>query len=288
MKQQGSWVGPDRLRFDFSHFEALTDSQIDEIEDLVNHEILSNHLVEAKEMKMDEANELGAIAFFGDKYGENVRVLKAGENSIELCGGTHVANLSEIGPLKIVSEGSIGSNIRRVEAVASLGVFEIVRDQKILLNEMANTLGVPVSNLTEGLNKKIREIEELTEEIQLLRKSFILHESEKLIESASDGIITERIDGIGREDLKQLTLRLKNEKNIEIVILGTALENGGAAIAAAVSESSSRDASELISEAAKLIKGGGGKGKVFAMAGGKDSEALDEALAIARKAAMGD
>lgn len=288
VKQQGSWVGPDRLRFDFSHFEALTDSQIDEIEDLVNHEILSNHLVEAKEMKMDEANELGAIAFFGDKYGENVRVLKAGENSIELCGGTHVANLSEIGPLKIVSEGSIGSNIRRVEAVASLGVFEIVRDQKILLNEMANTLGVPLSNLTEGLNKKIREIEELTEEIQLLRKSFILHESEKLIESASDGIITERIDGIGREDLKQLTLRLKNEKNIEIVILGTALENGGAAIAAAVSESSSRDASELISEAAKLIKGGGGKGKVFAMAGGKDSEALDEALAIARKAAMGD
>ena len=115
-----------------------------------------------------------------------------------------------------------------------------------------------------------------------------MHESEKLIESVSDGIITERIDGIGREDLKQLTLRLKNEKNIEIVILGTALENGGAAIAAAVSESSSRDASELISEAAKLIKGGGGKGKVFAMAGGKDSEALDEALAIARKAAMGD
>ena len=288
VKQQGSWVGPDRLRFDFSHFESLTDPQINEIEDLVNHQILSDYSVEVIETKMDEAKELGAIAFFGDKYGETVRVLKAGEKSIELCGGTHVRHLSEIGPIKIVSEGSIGSNIRRVEAVAGLGAFQLVREQKAVLDGIAGTLGVPVSNLAEGLAKKIREIEELTEEIQLLRKSFIMNEAQKLIQNASDGTIVERIDGIGREDLKQLTLQLRNDQNIETVILGTALENGGAAIAAAVSKNSSRSASELISEAAKLIKGGGGKGKDFAMAGGKDSEALDEALAIARKTAVED
>ena len=114
VKQQGSWVGPERFRFDFSHFASLTKEEIEQIEDLVNKEVFSGSSVEIVETTMKDAKELGALAFFGDKYGDDVRVLKAGEHSVELCGGTHVHNLSDIGPIKILSEGSIGSNIRRI------------------------------------------------------------------------------------------------------------------------------------------------------------------------------
>ena len=286
VKQQGSWVGSERLRFDFSHFEALTAKQIIEIEDLVNEEIFSSSSVEVIETEMTHAKELGAIAFFGDKYGEVVRVLKAGENSIELCGGTHVSHLSEIGPVKVLSEGSIGSNIRRIEAVAGLGSFNVIRDQEAVLQRIGETLGVPVSNIIEGLDKKIREIEDLKEEIQIMRNAFIMNEAEKLVDNVIDGVISQRIEGIGREELKQLTLHLRDSKQVEAVILGTVLNGGGVAIAAAVSKESSNNAADLIAEAAKLIKGGGGKGKDFAMAGGKDSEALDEALRVAREAAV--
>ena len=286
VKQQGSWVGSERLRFDFSHFEALTAKQIIEIEDLVNEEIFSSSSVEVIETEMTHAKELGAIAFFGDKYGEVVRVLKAGENSIELCGGTHVSHLSEIGPVKVLSEGSIGSNIRRIEAVAGLGSFNVIRDQEAVLQQIGETLGVPVSNIIEGLDKKIREIEDLKEEIQIMRNAFIMNEAEKLVDNVIDGVISQRIEGIGREELKQLTLHLRDSKQVEAVILGTVLNGGGVAIAAAVSKESSNNAADLIAEAAKLIKGGGGKGKDFAMAGGKDSEALDEALRVAREAAV--
>ena len=246
VKQQGSWVGSERLRFDFSHFEALTAKQIIEIEDLVNEEIFSSSSVEVIETEMTHAKELGAIAFFGDKYGEVVRVLKAGGNSIELCGGTHVSHLSEIGPVKVLSEGSIGSNIRRIEAVAGLGSFNVIRDQEAVLQQIGETLGVPVSNIIEGLDKKIREIEDLKEEIQIMRNAFIMNEAEKLVDNVIDGVISQRIEGIGREELKQLTLHLRDSKQVEAVILGTVLNGGGVAIAAAVSKESSNNAADLI------------------------------------------
>ena len=126
VKQQGSWVGPERFRFDFSHFASLTKEEIEQIEDLVNKEVFSGSSVEIVETTMKDAKELGALAFFGDKYGDDVRVLKAGEHSVELCGGTHVHNLSDIGPIKILSEGSIGSNIRRIEAISGMGTIGLI------------------------------------------------------------------------------------------------------------------------------------------------------------------
>src|SRR5919202_7038419 len=117
VQQKGSLVAPDRLRFDFSHHEAPTPEQLAEVEDIANAEVISDAPVRHYETTMAEAQELGAIAFFGDKYGDVVRVLEAGEHSIELCGGTHVHALGFIGPIKIVSEGSIGANLRRIEAV---------------------------------------------------------------------------------------------------------------------------------------------------------------------------
>ena len=285
VKQQGSWVGPERLRFDFSHFASLTKEEIEQIEDLVNKEVFSGSSVEIVETTMKDAKELGALAFFGDKYGDDVRVLKAGEHSVELCGGTHVHNLSDIGPLKILSEGSIGSNIRRIEAISGTGTIGLIRSQQNLIEEASTNLGVPSSSLIEGVAKKNREIEELMLELGGLRTSVLKNSLGTLLAQAQDGIIAEQIDGVGRNDMRDLIGSLCGSEGIKAVILGVALDSGGVALAAGVPPGSKLDASELIAESTKLIKGGGGKGKEFAMAGGKDSAALEKAIHLARQKA---
>ena len=285
VKQQGSWVGPERLRFDFSHFASLTKEEIEQIEDLVNKEVFSGSSVEIVETTMKDAKELGALAFFGDKYGDDVRVLKAGEHSVELCGGTHVHNLSDIGPIKILSEGSIGSNIRRIEAISGMGTIGLIRSQQNLIEEASTNLGVPSSSLIEGVAKKNREIEELMLELGGLRTSVLKNSLGTLLAQAQDGIIAEQIDGVGRNDMRDLIGSLCGSEGIKAVILGVALDSGGVALAAGVPPGSKLDASELIAESTKLIKGGGGKGKEFAMAGGKDSAALEKAIHLARQKA---
>ena len=285
VKQQGSWVGPERLRFDFSHFASLTKEEIEQIEDLVNKEVFSGSSVEIVETTMKDAKELGALAFFGDKYGDDVRVLKAGEHSVELCGGTHVHNLSDIGPIKILSEGSIGSNIRRIEAISGLGTIGLIRSQQNLIEEASTNLGVPSSSLIEGVAKKNREIEELMLELGGLRTSVLKNSLSTLLDQAQGGIIAEQIDGVGRNDMRDLIGSLCGSEGIKAVILGVALDSGGVALAAGVPPGSKLDASELIAESTKLIKGGGGKGKEFAMAGGKDSAALEKAIHLARQKA---
>ena len=187
VKQQGSWVGPERFRFDFSHFASLTKEEIEQIEDLVNKEVFSGSSVEIVETTMKDAKELGALAFFGDKYGDDVRVLKAGEHSVELCGGTHVHNLSDIGPIKILSEGSIGSNIRRIEAISGMGTIGLIRSQQNLIEEASTNLGVPSSSLIEGVAKKNREIEELMLELGGLRTSVLKNSLGTLLAQAKTG-----------------------------------------------------------------------------------------------------
>ena len=285
VKQQGSWVGPERFRFDFSHFASLTKEEIEQIEDLVNKEVFSGSSVEIVETTMKDAKELGALAFFGDKYGDDVRVLKAGEHSVELCGGTHVHNLSDIGPIKILSEGSIGSNIRRIEAISGMGTIGLIRSQQNLIEEASTNLGVPSSSLIEGVAKKNREIEELMLELGGLRTSVLKNSLGTLLDQAQDGIIAEQIDGVGRNDMRDLIGSLCGSEGIKAVILGVALDSGGVALAAGVPSGSKLDASELIAESTKLIKGGGGKGKEFAMARGKDSAALEKAIHLARQKA---
>jgi alanyl-tRNA synthetase len=285
VRQQGSWVGPDRLRFDFSHYEPLTSEEIAEIEDLANREVFSGGSVEHFETTMDEATSLGAIAFFGDKYGERVRVLRAGDNSIELCGGTHVSALSEIGPLKIVSEGSIGSNIRRIEAVSGASVVELVRREEARVGEIAALVGVPAANLAEGLRKRLRELDDLEAEVKALRSVAARGQSAELAAQAVEGVVVARLDGIGRDDLKELATSLRGSDGVRAVVLGAALDGGGAALVATVDATSGLVAGDLIAEASKSIRGGGGKGAEFAMAGGKDPGGLDEALDLARAAA---
>ena len=285
VKQQGSWVGPDRLRFDFSHYEALSPDQIAAVEDLVNQEVLDNASCRHFETTIDHAEQLGAIAFFGEKYGQLVRVLEAGRHSVELCGGTHVRALGDIGAFKITSEASIGSNIRRVEAITGLGTLELVRTQQQILDEAARALGVPSAELTDGIAKRQSEAKALRTEVAQLRRRVALGRVPELAAAAVDGVVVARVDDVGRDGLRDLAVSIRDAAGVRAVVLGTALESGGAALAAAAAPDGGLYAGDLIEDAKKTIGGGGRSAPDLCVAGGRDSSRLDEALDQVRSAA---
>ncbi|NIR37936.1 MAG: alanine--tRNA ligase, partial [Actinobacteria bacterium] len=234
VKQQGSYVGPDRLRFDFSHYDALTPEQIAEVEDLVNSEVLANPSCRHYETTMDHAQEVGAIAFFGEKYGDVVRVLEAGPNSTELCGGTHVRALGDIGLLRIVSEGSIGSNIRRVEAVTGDSVVHLLRDATSTLDEAARLVGVPTGELVEGARARSAEVKRLQKELGRLKQQLAVGQAPALAAEAVGGVVVARVEGVDRGGLRDLAVSVRDQAGVEAVVLGAVLDGGGVALAAAV------------------------------------------------------
>jgi alanyl-tRNA synthetase len=285
VKQQGSLVAPDRLRFDFGPSDGLTPAQIREIEDLANEEILANASVRHYETTKDTAAELGAIAFFGEKYGDVVRVLEAGRHSLELCGGTHVRALGDIGPLKIVKEESIGANLRRIEAVTGTGPIERLRHEEDVLAELADVLNVPAADVVEGARKRLDEIKALRDEVKGLRQQAAVGRSSSLAAEAVDGVVVARVDGVDRDALRDLAAAVRDQPGVRAVVLGGAPAGGGAALVSAVAKDSGLNAAELIADAAKTIKGGGGKDAFMAVAGGKDAGGVDAALDQARAAA---
>jgi alanyl-tRNA synthetase len=285
VKQQGSWVGPDRLRFDFSHYEAVTPEQIAEVEDLVNAEVISNPSCRHFETTMDEAQLLGAIAFFGDKYGDVVRVLEAGPNSIELCGGTHVRALGDIGALRVVSEGSIGSNIRRIEAVTGMATIELMRHIDATATAAARSLSVQPDELAEGIERLQAEAKALRTEVATLKQRMAVGQAPALAAQAVDGVVVARVDGVDRNGLRDLAVSVRDQSGVHAVVLGAELDGGGVALAAAVTPESAHKAGALIEEAKKTVGGGGKPADDLAVAGGKDAAALDDALDQARAAA---
>ena len=286
VKQQGSYVGPDRLRFDFSHFEAVTDEQIDSVEDLVNSEILNNSECSHEEMSREEAEKKGAVAFFGDKYGDSVRVLQAGPNSLEFCGGTHVSALGDIGLVKILSEGSIGSNIRRLEAVTGTSAVKNLREAENLLSRAADLVGVPLEDLLGGIQRKIDELKSLKNEVKNLKRKDALGMVKELAANAENGIVASIIESIDRESLRELAVAVRDQEEVKAVILGTAPADGGAALIAVVKTDSGLNAGTILNEAAKTIGGGGRANAELTIVGGKSPENLEEALEQARAVAQ--
>ena len=286
VKQQGSHVGPDRLRFDFSHFEALTAEQMTAVEDLANADILANPSCNHYETSKDEAEAAGAIAFFGDKYGDTVRVLEAGPHSTELCGGTHVSALGDIGPIRIVAEGSIGSNIRRIEALTGTAPIDRLRAVETVLGRAAELVGVPVDDVLDGIEKRLAEARALRVELADLRTLAALGRADELAEAAEDGLVVALIDGIDRDGLRQLAMAVRDRDGVRAVVLGAAPEGGGAALVAAVATGSGLDAGALVAEAARTIGGGGRSNPEVTAVGGKAPERLAEALEQARAAAQ--
>lgn len=283
VQQQGSLVAPDRLRFDFSHFEPVTAEQIREIEDLANRDILSNEPVRHFETTQAEARDLGAIAFFGEKYGDIVRVLEAGPHSTELCGGTHVRRTGDIGPLKIISETSIGSNLRRIEAVTGAGPIDRLRREEAELAAAAEKLGVPRGELLEGIDKRLAELKSARHEIGQLRSRLAAAGATDLAGSAVDGVVVARVDDLARDDLRSLAVAVRDLGDIRAVVLIGAPSGGGVALVAATDPGSDIDAGEILSGPARTVGGGGGKNPHLAVAGGKNPDRIDEALSVARE-----
>lgn len=283
VKQQGSLVAPERLRFDFSHFEPVTADQLRQIEDLANHEILDNAPARHYETSKEHAKELGAIAFFGEKYGEVVRVLEAGRHSIELCGGTHVGALGDIGPVKIVSEGSIGSNLRRIEAVSGFGLIDRLRHEEAVLAQAADRLGVSSVEVIEGIEKRLADLDAARAEVRHLRQRLALAAAAELAAEAINGVVVARVDELGRDDLRDLALATRDKPDVEVVVLAGAPDGGGAALVVASVPDHAVHAGALVATLAKVLRGGGNtKNAELAVAGGKDPSTLDEVLAAAR------
>jgi len=283
VKQAGSHVSPDRLRFDFSHYAPVSASEIEEIERLTNEQLIANGPVRAYETSKDEATAAGAIAFFGDKYGDIVRVLEAGV-SVELCGGTHVGALGDIGMVKVVTESSIGSNLRRIEAVTGANAVEYVLAHHRTLTAAASLLGAQPSELVSAIQRKIDESKALGEELRSLRSAQATSRASEMAASAQDGVVVSRVDGVTPNDLRELALAIRQNAAIKIVVLGGVTDTGGVALVATVSSDVSVAAGDLIRDAAKAVGGGGGGKGDIATAGGKDPSAIDAALELARSA----
>jgi alanyl-tRNA synthetase len=285
VKQAGSLVGPDRLRFDFSHYAAVTDDEIREIEILANREVLDNAPVRAFETTKEEAMAMGAIAFFGDKYGDIVRVLQAG-SSIELCGGTHVHATGDIGAIKIVAESSIGSNLRRIEAVTGENTVRLLQRDEALLGDVARLVGTAPDELVPGVQRRLDEIKTLQDEVKALRAKVAVGQASEIATAADDGVVVHRMDGLAPNDLRDLALAVRQQPGVHTVVLGGVSPTGGVSLVAAVAPGSGRVAGDLIKDAAKAVGGGGGGKGDIATAGGKNAAGLDEALALAREAAV--
>jgi alanyl-tRNA synthetase len=285
VKQQGSLVAPDRLRFDFGPSDALSPQQIREVEDLANREILSDARVRNYETTRQAAADRGAIAFFGEKYGDAVRVLEAGEHSIELCGGTHVHALGEIGQLKIVKEESIGANLRRVEAVTGEGLVEYLRAEHDQLSAVAGLLNVSPDEAVEGLSRRLNEFNELRSEIKSLQRQVAASRAVELGAGAQDGLVVANVGVIERDALRDLALAVRDRPGVAAVVLGGTPPQGGAALVAAVRKGDPLRADDLLRDAAQRIQGGGRLNPDIAIAGGRDASGIDDALEMARRAA---
>lgn len=277
-RQQGSLVADEGLRFDFSHFDAATDDQLLEAENLVNSEILDSARVRDYETSQQEAFANGAIAFFGEKYGEQVRVVEAGQHSIELCGGTHVEALGQIGSLKIVTEGSIGSNLRRVEAVTGLGTLDLLRRTEQTLNGIAAEAGLPAAQLETGLRKRLTEFKSLQSENKQLRQRLEQVVVQDLLSKVDGRALITEVGPMEPDGLRHIALQVRDRADLDAAVIATVTNAGKPAIAVAVGDRSKLNASELLEPVAKMISGGSGKQREVSIATGRDAGQLRSAI----------
>ena len=286
VRQHGSYVGPERLRFDFSHTGPLDVDEVAEVERRANRAVLANDAVRAYETSREEAAARGALAFFEERYGELVRVVEAGP-SLELCGGTHVGAVGAVGPVKVAGESSIGAGIRRVEALTGLASLERVRDTDAVLARVAALLRVAPQEVVEGIERLAADYRQARDELAALRREAAVGRAAALGTEATDGVVVSHCGTMERGDLQDLAVAVRDLPGIRAVVLGAAPPGGGAALVAAVRGDGGLDAGALLTEAARAVGGGAGRGRDLSMAGGRHPERLDEALALARQAALG-
>jgi alanyl-tRNA synthetase len=290
VRQAGSAVRPDKLRFDFTHGKALESEDIAAIEDRVNDWIKASRPVRWLEMERAEAERLGAMALFGEKYGDWVRVVEVDGVSRELCGGTHVANTAEIGIFKIASEGSSAANVRRIEALSGPAAIDWFRDREERLREVGELLGAPQDPLT-GARRAAERLREAGEGAKQAARQQLGEEAERLAGEASDldglAVVAGRASITDQKQLLDLASRIQDRLGGESAVVLGGAEGERVALVALVSKPAvdrGVSAADLIGEAAPVIGGGGGGREGMAQAGGREPAKLDEALGAARAA----
>ena len=282
VEQKGSYVSPQFLRFDFSHFQKMTDEEIQKVERLANKKVREAiALEEFRNMPIAQAKELGAMALFGEKYGEEVRVIKYG-SSVELCGGTHVKNTGNIGIIKILSESSIAAGIRRIEAVTGSAVEDIIYDIQSTLKQAAALLNT--TNLIQAVEKTINENADLKKEAENVMQERIKATAEKLLAEKDiiNGINVCLMTGVRIPDMvKGVAFAIKEKSPSSTIFIGATTYKDKPMLTVMATEDMVKagfNASAMVKEAAKLIQGGGGGQPQFAQAGGKNAEALSLAI----------
>jgi alanyl-tRNA synthetase len=283
VQQKGSLVAPDRLRFDFSHFQAISPQELAEVERRVNAQVRANHEAEVHHMGMQEALDFGATALFGEKYGENVRVLRMGEYSTELCGGTHVGRTGDIGLFKIVSEGGVSAGVRRIEAVTGQGALDHVDAEERRLQQAAELLGGNANDVVEKIRALAERQKKLERELEVLKAKAASGATADLAGAAQDvkgvRVLASRLEGFDAKALRDAVDRLKQQLGDAVIVLaGTS--DGKAALVAGVSGAAAGKvkAGELLSHVAGQIGGKGGGRPDLAQGGGEDGPALVSAL----------
>jgi alanyl-tRNA synthetase len=286
VQQKGSLVEPERLRFDFSHDRPVTADELRRVEAAVNEEVLRNDAADVRLMPYDEAVAAGAIALFGEKYGDRVRVLRFGDFSTELCGGTHVARTGDIGPVKVVAESGVAAGVRRIEALTGTGALAYLDAGERIVREVAGLLRAGRDEAVEKLSGLLERTRKLEREVDALKARLASGQGRDLATSAvSIGgvqVVATRIDAADAKALRATVDRLKDQLKSAVVVLGTVDEAGKVLLVAGVTSDLTMrlKAGEIIGVVATRVGGRGGGRADFAQAGGADPAALDDALAL--------
>jgi alanyl-tRNA synthetase len=285
VQQKGSLVAPDRLRFDFAHYEPVRAEQLAEIEALVNEQVRMNHGADIRVVPYDEAIAAGALAFFGDKYGDKVRVLKLGDFSTELCGGTHVGRSGDIGLFKVVSEGGIAAGVRRIEAVTGQGALDVVAANEAVLREIAGLVKANRDDVAAKVGQLVERARALERDLATLRQKLASGGGRDILQEAQvvNGIkvLAARLDGADAKALRDTADQLKNKLGSGVVVLG-AVEGDKVFLVASVTQdlAGRLKAGDIIKPVAELVGGRGGGRPDFAQAGGTKPDQVDAALAL--------
>ena len=293
VEQHGSDVNEDRLRFDFSHFAAVTPEEIAQVEKIVNAKIAEAIPVVTEVMSLEEAKKTGAMALFGEKYGESVRVVKMGDFSIELCGGTHVANTGSIGAFKIISESGVAAGVRRIEALTSKAVFEYYDKLEETINEAAKIAKTNPAGLVEKLEHLVAEMKELQSENESLKskaaKDALGDVMNQVVEVNGVKLLAASVSGVDMNGLRDLGDQLKEKLGEGVVVLASDLEGKVNLVAMATDDAMKKGAhaGNLIKAIAGKVGGGGGGRPNMAQAGGKNPAGIPDAIAEAKVALEG-
>jgi alanyl-tRNA synthetase len=285
--QAGSLVEPNKLRFDFSHFSAMTPEELKRVEEMTNEAILSSMTVDVKEMPIEEAKKLGAMALFGEKYGNTVRVVKVEDYSIEFCGGTHLRNTAQAGLVKILGESGVAAGVRRLEALTGEAAIAYYAEKENMLNEVSQALKASPQDSLKKVESLGQELKNAEKEIEQLRNKLVSGEAESVLSNAADvkgvKVVTARFDTLDMEGLRNTGDMLKNKLGSGVIVLGSGYGDKVSFVVTATKDVLAKGihSGNIIKEVAKTAGGGGGGRPDMAQAGGKDLSKIDAALKAA-------